>query len=86
MDARVVGRETIEQVRRLNERIQNAADAQEIGKLKEDRAKLIGQTRVKHPAGVINLAVTYYTGLVDTVAHVPDRCYVADGYEPKSWE
>jgi exosortase/archaeosortase family protein len=86
MDARVVGRDTIEQVRRLNERIQNAADAQEIGKLKEDRARLVGQTRMKHPHGVINLAVTYYTGLVDTVAHVPDRCYVADGYEPKSWE
>jgi hypothetical protein len=41
---------------------------------------------MNHPTGVINLAVTYYTGLVDTVAHVPDRCYVADGYEPKSWE
>jgi hypothetical protein len=29
--------------------------------------------------------VTYYTGLVDTVAHIPDRCYVADGYEPTSY-
>ena len=24
--------------------------------------------------------------LVDTVAHVPDRCVTADGYEPKSYE
>jgi hypothetical protein len=34
------------------------------------------------PTAVITAAVTYYTGLVDTVAHIPDRCYVADGFEP----
>lgn len=34
------------------------------------------------PTAVITAAVTYYTGMVDTVAHIPDRCYVADGYEP----
>lgn len=35
----------------------------------------------QHPEGFITAAVTYYTGLVDTVAHIPERCYVADGYE-----
>jgi hypothetical protein len=30
--------------------------------------------------------LTYYTGLVDTVAHIPDRCYIADGYEPTSYD
>jgi hypothetical protein len=30
--------------------------------------------------------VTYYTGLADTVAHIPDRCYVADGFEPSEYE
>src|SRR5207302_10105380 len=24
----------------------------------------------------------YYTGKADTVAHIPERCYTADGYEP----
>jgi hypothetical protein len=33
------------------------------------------------PQAVISAAVTYYTGLVDTVAHVPERCYIADGYD-----
>ena len=27
----------------------------------------------------------YYTGMVDTVAHIPDRCYIADGYVPSSY-
>jgi len=31
---------------------------------------------------VVRLAVTYYTGMVDTVPHVPEKCYVADGFEP----
>src|SRR5690606_3547664 len=39
-----------------------------------------------HPTAVVNLAVTYYTGLVDTVAHIPDRCYIADGYEPSEYQ
>lgn len=34
----------------------------------------------------VQLAVTYYTGLIDTVAHIPDRCYIADGYEPSSYD
>ncbi|MCC6423556.1 MAG: hypothetical protein IT447_08770 [Phycisphaerales bacterium] len=38
------------------------------------------------PQAVVNLAVTYYTGLVDTVAHVPDRCYLADGYQPREYK
>jgi hypothetical protein len=86
MDERVVGRDTIEQIRTMNESILSATDAETLAKLKEDRAKYVGRVRMSHPNGVVNLAVTYYTGLVDTVAHVPDRCYVADGYEPKTWE
>ena len=30
----------------------------------------------------LSFAVTYYTGKADTVAHIPERCYTADGYEP----
>jgi hypothetical protein len=86
MDVRAVGRQTIENVRRLNESIANATDPAEIERLRIERYKLIGRTQMAHPTAVVNLAVTYYTGLVDTVAHVPDRCYVADGFEPKSWQ
>ena len=38
-----------------------------------------------HSGDVIHLGLTYYTGLVDTVAHIPDRCYIADGYEPNTY-
>lgn len=44
------------------------------------------ELRKINPGAVVNFAVTYYTGMVDTVAHVPDRCYVADGYEPSQFE
>ena len=33
---------------------------------------------------MLNVGLTYYTGSVDTVAHIPDRCYIADGFEPTS--
>jgi hypothetical protein len=39
----------------------------------------------KTDGGVVDMGLTYYTGLVDTVAHIPDRCYIADGYEPSSY-
>jgi hypothetical protein len=42
--------------------------------------------QLQRPGGVINMGLTYYTGLADTVAHIPDRCYIADGYEPSSYE
>ena len=42
----------------------------------------VERLRAEHPAAFVNMAVTYYTGMVDTVAHIPDRCMVADGYEP----
>lgn len=52
---------------------------------KNYRAKL-NSIRRDHSAAVVSLSVTYYTGMVDTVAHVPDRCVTADGYEPKSYD
>jgi hypothetical protein len=42
--------------------------------------------QLQKPSGVMNMGLTYYTGLADTVAHIPDRCYIADGYEPSSYE
>jgi hypothetical protein len=52
----------------------------------DDRRKKLSAIRLKYPTAVVNLSVTYYTGMVDTVAHVPDRCVTADGYEPKTYE
>jgi hypothetical protein len=34
--------------------------------------------------GLINLHLTYYTGMIDTVPHIPDRCFVAAGMNLKS--
>jgi hypothetical protein len=44
--------------------------------------QLVGGLQTIKPQAVVSLAVTYYTGKVDTVAHIPERCYVADGYLP----
>lgn len=49
----------------------------------EDLAKL---RQYAPPEAFLRIAITYTTGLVDTVAHIPERCYVADGFEPSSWE
>ena len=38
------------------------------------------------PPQTIRFAVTYYTGGIDTAPHVPDRCFVADGYAPSSYD
>jgi hypothetical protein len=46
-----------------------------------ERAQQLAQIQAEHPDAVVKVAVTYYTGLVDTVPHIPEKCYVADGYE-----
>jgi hypothetical protein len=56
-----------------------ARDAKDVGPLLED-------LRRNSPEALIHAHVTYYTGLVDTVAHIPDRCMVADGYQPAGSE
>jgi hypothetical protein len=50
-----------------------------------EQQRQLAVLQVQHPEGVINVDVTYYTGLVDTVAHIPDRCYIASGYEPTDY-
>ena len=54
-------------------------------KSKEERQRILNGIRQQFPNAVISLSVTYYTGMVDTVAHVPDRCVTADGYEPTEY-
>ena len=49
-----------------------------------NRHALLARVQEASPHAVLSLSVTYYTGMVDTVTHIPDRCMVADGYEPRS--
>jgi hypothetical protein len=55
---------------------------------KDERTQreMISVLQSRDPHAVVYCAVTYYSGMVDTVAHIPDRCYVADGYEPASYD
>jgi hypothetical protein len=50
------------------------------------KREVVERIRFDHPTAVLNMAVTYYTGMVDTVAHIPDRCYIADGFQPTTYE
>jgi hypothetical protein len=56
------------------------------GKSWEERAKLLAEMERVDPRAVVHVGVTYYTGLADTVAHIPERCYVANGFEPNEYE
>jgi hypothetical protein len=73
LDDRLVDRVIIDEIR-------NMPDATE----EEQKAKMkrLNEIQFKQPHALVHMALTFYTGLVDTVAHIPDRCYVADGYEP----
>jgi len=57
-----------------------------VAPFEDKRRKIVGELRHNRPNSVISLSVTYYTGMVDTVAHVPDRCVTADGYEPRTYD
>jgi hypothetical protein len=52
----------------------------------DDRNKAIAQLQAEFPQAVMHVSVTYYTGLVDTVAHIPDRCFLADGFEVSRYD
>ena len=52
----------------------------------EDREKLVRTFKDVDSGSMIKFALTYYTGAVDTVPHVPDRCYAADGFAPSDYQ
>jgi hypothetical protein len=56
------------------------------GQSTPQRKALLGRLQQQKPDAVINLGLTYYTGGADTVAHIPDRCYIADGFEPSQYD
>lgn len=53
----------------------------------EDREKMRASGKLTNldPRASLRFALTYYTGGVDTVPHVPDRCYAADGFAPSAY-
>jgi hypothetical protein len=70
VDARVIGQDKVNELMKL---------------APNERKHELDEIQWHNPRAVIHFAVTYYTGLVDTVAHIPDRCYIADGYEPTEY-
>jgi hypothetical protein len=48
----------------------------------EGRKQVVGQLAARDPSAVVWLHLAYYTGSVDTVPHIPDRCMVAGGLRP----
>jgi len=52
----------------------------------EAREKMREDLKAVDPHALVKFAVTYYTGSVDTVPHIPDRCYAADGFKPSTYD
>jgi len=50
------------------------------------REKAIAELAAQFPQAVLHVSITYYTGMVDTVAHIPDRCFLADGFEVTNYD
>lgn len=71
VDSRLVSAATLEQFK---------------GKKLVEQYRMLDVVRQANPRAVMHLHIPYYTGMVDTVAHIPDRCYVADGFEPSETE
>jgi exosortase len=62
----------------LDERVEGRATIDAL-KNRPDRDAAIGAIASARPNACAHLAVTYFTGRVDTVSHVPELCYVAGG-------
>jgi hypothetical protein len=89
VNAAVAGRETVDRLVQLGKEME-ALEVQEGADPKVKAAKgnewggTLRRLQAEHPEAVMSFNVTYYTGMVDTVAHVPERCMVADGFEPRN--
>jgi hypothetical protein len=68
-------------------RLVSAKELEELqSKAGRERREQLARLQQRRPAAVVNLGLTYYTGKADTVAHIPDRCYIAGGFEPISYK
>jgi len=52
------------------------------GKTYTEQKTQVAEFRRRNATAVLSVALTYYTGSADTVAHIPERCMSADGLEP----
>ena len=89
VNAAVAGRDTVDRLVQLGKEldalaVQDAADPKLKSARSNEWAATLRRLQAQHPAAVMSFNVTYYTGMVDTVAHVPERCMVADGFEPRN--
>jgi hypothetical protein len=71
-NADVIGADHIERIRSIDD--------------KAARDKALAELQAQFPQALLHVSVTYYTGMVDTVAHIPDRCFLADGFEVTNYE
>ena len=89
VDSRIAGKDTVERLVTLGRELEglDEQDKQQFALKRAKQAEWYGILRriqAQNPEAVMSLAVTFYTGMVDTVAHVPDVCMVADGFQPKN--
>ena len=70
----------------LDTRRLSAAEVARIEAMKPDeRDRRTNEIAMRDdPAAVIFVHCAYYTGMVDTVAHVPERCMVGGGFNPEN--
>jgi hypothetical protein len=54
------------------------------GKTIEEQKNELNDLRLVSPTAVVTVGLTYYTGKADTVAHIPERCYVGGGFDPSN--
>jgi hypothetical protein len=52
----------------------------------QEREAALMRLQFLRPQSVLRISITYYTGMADTVAHIPERCYVGDGYEVTTYD
>jgi hypothetical protein len=88
VNSRVATRETADNLARLSREAEALDESdKEQAKTKVEKqlefAQDLRRLQLEHPDAVMTLNITFYTGMVDTVAHIPEHCLVADGYEPK---
>lgn len=70
LDSRIIPKAKIEALRKLgDEKLQG----QELQRLTQNE-----------PRAVVRVHIPFYTGMADTVAHVPERCFVANGQDPEN--
>lgn len=70
VDSRIIPKAQIDAIRKLDSA--------------QDRNRALGELYRRSPKALMSFHVPYYTGMADTVAHVPERCQVANGRDPEN--